>query len=42
MWLLTLAVLELEGEVESSSQGGRKLGVSEVDPVVEPCLDSLM
>lgn len=42
MWLLTLAVLELEGEVESGSHCGRKLGVSEVDPVVEPCLDSLM
>lgn len=42
LWLLTLAVPELEGEVESGSQGGRELDVSEVDPMVEPCLDSLM
>lgn len=36
LWLLTLAVPELGGEVESGSQDGRELGRSEVDPVAEP------
>lgn len=36
LWLLTLAVPELGGEVESGSQGGRELGTSEVDSVAEP------